>query len=110
MNNLGKMNKSKSVEVEEFSDSYFLVTGIDVEEYSGYNVGADDNLFGFLNTYTLRPLMKIGDQHRWLWPEWGVPAETVAIPKDLNYEDQEVLLAKSRTVETLHQNGVVDDP
>lgn len=104
------MNENERVEVDEFSDGYFLVTGVDVEEYTGYNLGVDDNLFGFLNTYTLRPLIKIGDQHRWLWPEWGVPSETVAVPQDVDYEDQELLLAKAQTVETLHRNGVVDDP
>lgn len=91
--------------VEPFSAGYFLVNA-DVVEYTGHRVVMPHDFFDELVNHVTRPLLRINDAHYWPIPEASLPADTVAVPKDLSFEEgAPVLLAKDNTTLRLIESG-----
>lgn len=97
--------------IESFSSAYFVIDGVDVvHPYSGDSVVAANDFYNELNQHVARPLVRVGDSYEWVRPEWGVPPHTFAVPGDIDYRDESILLAKTETVYNLHEQGAVGDP
>lgn len=95
--------------VEEFSSGYYLLDS-DVCQYNGEQVVAADDTLTELQEYVEQPLLKIGTNHYWLSSEWGIPANTVAVPDHAEVPDDEaVLMAKDRQTMQMLLAGGVDE-
>ncbi|ELY49883.1 DUF5802 family protein [Natronorubrum bangense] len=105
--------------VESFSSKYYL-TQINVIPYSGDRAvidieWAEQLRRKYANTYPLVFKLAVGSAHIPTYGEAGVPARTLAVPKELfeslNVDETEptnVLLAKERTVDQLISLNLVD--
>lgn len=100
---------------EQFSDSYMLFPEVSVEEYGGETVAAPHDLVGHMLRFVeRRPLLKLGNGHYWLYGEYGLPRNTVAVPNDSQIptgeEDAPVLLAEDDSTTQLMLTGMVAEP
>lgn len=97
--------------IADFSQSYYVLPQHGYEEYTGDVVGADIELMHALSRFTQQPLVKIATSHYWLKPQWGIPAQTIAVPDDIDEDlNAEVLIAKRRAARQLLDQGYVDEP
>jgi hypothetical protein len=98
------MNKT----VRDFSAGYYVIDA-DVKQYSGETVAAPEDYVADLMEYVDQPLLKLGSSHYWLTSQWGIPANTVAVPDHAEVpEDSPVLMAKDREMMDLLLSGGVD--
>lgn len=97
--------------VERFSDSYYILPEVAIEPYGGDAVIAASDLHRELAMITGYPLMRIAGDHYWLDQEWGVPGDTVAVPKHVELEDDDaVFLTKRRAARRMVDDGIVEAP
>lgn len=80
--------------IREFSTSYYIIDS-DVVEYTGDNVVCGRELYNSLRWYVGDPILHLGNGHYPLEQEGAVPADTIAVPKDVDYKHAApVLVAK----------------
>lgn len=96
--------------VEEFSDAYFSLPDIEVREYSGDQFAIADDTMRELGHYVSYPLVKLSTGHHWLRYEYGIPADTIAIPHQEEPATDTPLLAKDSTTKSLLHKGIVEEP
>lgn len=96
------------VDIRPFSSGYSLVDAIPREHGRDYAIVAEDT-YDELARHATRPLLKVNGAHYWPYPEYGVPADTVALPDDPESAET-VLLAKDETVVRLLQTGQQKPP
>jgi len=68
--------------LEPYSSEYYLLDA-DTLPHSNDNVVVPRDLYNGLCRYVNKPMIRVGNEHRWLTPEGAVPAETVVVPKHL---------------------------
>lgn len=95
--------------VDDFSEAYFVMPDVEVIEYGGDTCVVAEDFMRGLAQYVSAPLVKLPTGHYWLSPEWGVPADTIAVPES-DDETHNPLLAKDSTTKSLLNKGIVDQP
>lgn len=104
-------NSKPPTPIEDFSEAYYLLPEIDARAYSGERVGASMELVQDLAQVVGNPLVAIDGQHHWLKPEWGIPSDTIAVPKRHDHdESEEVLMARRNVAKQMVETGVVPEP
>lgn len=96
--------------VENFSSSYYYLPTVDVREYTGDTVSCSDSLMKMLSRTVSAPLVKFSSGHYWLSTEWGVPNDTIAVPKELGVDGEEPIVAKDHAARALVRNEIIDLP
>lgn len=80
--------------IREFSQSYYIID-TDVVEYTGDDVVCGKELYANLRWYVGDPVLHLGNGHYHLQKQGAVPADTIAVPKDVDHrEAAPVLVAK----------------
>lgn len=95
--------------LDDYSAAYYLMDGVDVLPYSGEKVAIDDELMAYLTHHVRKPILKLDGGHHVAHNEWGVPADTVAVPREIDVSDRDhVLLAKDDTALDLVMGNQLD--
>lgn len=101
----------RRINVEKFSDSYYILPDASYVSYTGDRVVAATDFMAQLEQLVGAPLTKVAGGHYWLEPEGAVPPEVVAIPSDvIDVEEQPVLVAKPGIARRMVEEGVVPEP
>lgn len=96
--------------VRPFSAGYFMVNAA-VLQHSGDAVIMPSDLYGELDNYVTDPLLRIDNEHHWASAEKTVPADTIAVPRDVDIGGTcPVLLAKDETASRLVNSGKEKHP
>lgn len=93
-------------QIENFSEGYYLLD-TELKTYSGDHAAAPHDMLAELSRLTEVPLFRAGDEHFYAKSEWGIPANTIAVPGDVD-SGESVLLAKESTARNLIMRG--EDP
>lgn len=92
--------------IRNFSHGYYAVDGAETVSWPREYVTIPHDLDVQFRRYVDEPVLKLGNGHYAPAPEYGVPADTVAVPADSNFtHDDEVLLAKRTTARELMMQG-----
>lgn len=93
--------------IEEFSRGYWLVEA-NVLPFSGDRVTTSHDMGREMLDYTRAPLVKVGGEHSQVVTERSIPADTIAVPRDLqSHRDDHVLMAKDETAKRVLNAGTI---
>lgn len=97
--------------VQPFSAGYFIISP-DVVEHTGDRLIVPRDYFKELSRYVSYPLIRVDNEHRWAYPQNGVPGRTAVLPDDIAAMDggTPLLLAKDDTAHRLVQAGEKETP
>lgn len=77
--------------IEKFSDSYYVLD-VDTIEHGGTSVAVSNNLYEKLCRRVELPFLKLGTQHYLVDDQWGIPSETIIVPRRSVYDSDEPVL------------------
>jgi hypothetical protein len=95
-------------QIEHFSEGYYLLD-TELTNYGGDHAAAPHDMMEQLSQVTSVPLFRAGDEHFYAKSEWGIPANTIAVPDEFS-TDESVLLAKETTARSLVMRGEEPEP
>lgn len=91
-------------QIEEFSDSYFIVDA-ELMPYTGKSVAVAEDVHQQMCSHVELPLLKIDNEHYLATPQWGVPPDVIAVPNSVDTYEETALMAKRGTAKGIVERG-----
>lgn len=106
-----KSGRTKPTAIEPFSDGYYLLGDVRTVPSSVGHATIPNRLMGELWDVVGHPLLYIDDEYYWPAAEEAIPAETVAMPLETDYnKEAAVLMARRSMARDLVRQGIINHP